>query len=337
MPAPLATALAPGSADERAGSPMPIGPIPTGGRAGRDIDTRPLWRARTWGTGLAIGVVAAIALLDRVTGAALGLTIAYAAPVLATAYLFGLGPSLLTAAAASAVWLAADLRLGDAGPAAVVSSGLIRAAVLAGCAAFVARQRHVRRGFANANAPLLARADHESRLARLDELTQLANARGFLEVVETELARARRDARPICVFYLDLDDFKGLNDRYGHSAGDGCLREVARALRAALRAGDVPARIAGDEFAVLLWNVDPAGARAVAARVQDGVADVARRYPGVALGVTLGVAFFSRAPDDPRGLLAVADRVMYEAKRSGKGGVRLWTDGEPPGTATPTA
>src|SRR5437773_2624774 len=114
----------------------------------------------------------------------------------------------------------------------------------------------------------------ERELARRDALTGAPNARAFYELAGAEIARARRYIHPFSVAYLDLDDFKLVNDRLGHLAGDAVLRSVARALGGVLRASDVVARLGGDEFAVLLPEAGAAPARLATDKLRQALAEV---------------------------------------------------------------
>jgi diguanylate cyclase (GGDEF)-like protein len=118
--------------------------------------------------------------------------------------------------------------------------------------------------------------------------------------------------------YLDLDGFKPVNDRFGHAAGDAVLVAVAATLVAAVRASDIVARIGGDEFAVLLWNLSPADARNKSLALERAVADMSVPWEGrrLAVGATAGVAEF--LDRDIAGLLARADAAMYARKRTRK-------------------
>ena len=119
------------------------------------------------------------------------------------------------------------------------------------------------------------------RLALRDELTGLANRRAFLERLEAEIARAVHTGIPFSLILLDLDGLKDLNDTFGHHAGDAALRAFGRALRRAVRAGDLVARIGGDEFAVIGVHAVPAEATLFAARVRAVADGLTRRIlPG---------------------------------------------------------
>jgi diguanylate cyclase (GGDEF)-like protein len=158
-------------------------------------------------------------------------------------------------------------------------------------------------------------------LARTDALTGLTNRRHFMRVLARELQRARRYQLPLACVMLDLDDFKGINDRHGHLVGDEVLVAVAGALRAAVRETDVVARYGGEEFAVLLPSTSLEGAGDVAERCRaliEGITLPAEDGP-VRITTSMGVASY---PDteaaDVDDLLRAADQALYAAKRRGK-------------------
>ena len=149
----------------------------------------------------------------------------------------------------------------------------------------------------------------ESRESRIDALTGLANRRAFEERLPIELARFSRSGRPLSLVLLDLDGFKGVNDRLGHPAGDEALREVARILKAS-RVTDDPFRIGGDEFALLMPGTSAEEAEVAARRLAEAV-----RAAGLGEG-GIGVSFGIATSEDPDGeaLFAAADRALLAAK-----------------------
>lgn len=167
---------------------------------------------------------------------------------------------------------------------------------------------------------------HETvnRQAVTDELTGLSNRRRFQETMATEVERAKRFGSELGLVMLDIDDFKAVNDTWGHQMGDQVLREVARILRASSREIDEPARYGGEELAVVLPGTDLDGAHQLAERVREGVE--ALRLPVIGdetaepLRVTasFGAAALPASADDARGLVAAADEALYQAKRAGK-------------------
>ncbi len=157
-------------------------------------------------------------------------------------------------------------------------------------------------------AALEARAD-------IDPLTELPNRRAFERELGRSLAYVKRHGAMAALLYLDLDDFKRINDRHGHSAGDEMLRVVAAVLGRHIRESDVVARIGGDEFALLLWNCDAESARAKAMALEGAVGCVTATYAGsvLAVGASVGVALLLPA-DRPAEILDRADRAMYVRK-----------------------
>jgi diguanylate cyclase (GGDEF)-like protein len=156
-------------------------------------------------------------------------------------------------------------------------------------------------------------------MARTDELTVLLNRRGFDERLNWKLSADRRaDGLPVALLLGDVDRFKQLNDRYGHSAGDAVLSSVGRTLREAARDGDVVARIGGEEFAILTSTATPAEAVAVAERIRIAFARL-RDPGGDPLTISFGVASTAEIPNpDPDKLLRAADRALYAAKEGGR-------------------
>ncbi len=165
---------------------------------------------------------------------------------------------------------------------------------------------------------------HEAvqRQAVTDELTGLYNHRRFQEAMAAETERAKRFGQPMSLVMLDIDNFKRVNDTYGHQQGDRVLSEVARVLRESSREIDAPARYGGEELAVVLPQTDQEGAFQLAERVRQEVS--ALEIPLIegsgSIGVTasLGVASLPVDAEDGGGLIAAADAALYEAKHAGK-------------------
>lgn len=178
---------------------------------------------------------------------------------------------------------------------------------------FVAR--YLRDGDAEAG-ELAALAD----LAHRDPLTGLANRRAFDEALRREVARARRSGAPLAVVALDVDHFKRVNDAHGHAAGDAVLVAVAARAAAALRAGDLLARVGGEELAALLPGAGLGAATEVAERVRAAIAATPLEGGGRSLRVTASLGCAALEPADPDGaaLQARADARLYEAKRAGR-------------------
>ncbi len=153
-------------------------------------------------------------------------------------------------------------------------------------------------------------------LATYDALTRVLNARAFQERLALEVGRSRRYARPLALLYLDLDDFKAVNDAHGHHTGDAVLRLVADAIRRTVRQPDAVGRMGGDEFAVLMPETDGAVAHAAAERLGASVAAVLNGTPRVT--TSIGLLACAAPAADADTLLRRVDQAMYEAKRGGK-------------------
>ncbi|WP_372880467.1 diguanylate cyclase [Psychromonas sp.] len=161
------------------------------------------------------------------------------------------------------------------------------------------------------------------KLSITDFLTGLANRRHFDESLATEWTRAMRTGQPLALIMIDVDHFKNFNDRYGHQAGDECLKKVAGALTAnACRAGDLVARYGGEEFSIISAETDLAGARELAEKLRRAVQAMSLVNEGSTLGiVTISLGIAVCIPDRKNtasDLVCVADKALYQAKTSGR-------------------
>jgi diguanylate cyclase (GGDEF)-like protein len=159
--------------------------------------------------------------------------------------------------------------------------------------------------------------EHERQLSRIDFLTQAMNGRYFEVLAQSELERSRRYQHPFTLAYLDLDDFKTVNDRFGHHTGNDVLRVVSATVKANIRATDVLARLGGDEFALLLPETDPQQAQIVLQKVKERWREVMQKE-GWAVTLSIGAASFLKPPDSVDEMIHQADALMYEAKQEGK-------------------
>ncbi len=255
-----------------------------------------------------VGLTIVLTFVRVATAARFTFSLVLLLPAMAAAWYLGQRWGLAMAALAVAAWLFADLAAGAAVPAfdAYVNAA-VRALVFGLVALAIARLRDAHREL--------------GALAYHDPLTGLANRRLFAMILEQERRRARRYRQPISVAYLDLDDFKPVNDRYGHLAGDQVLVAVAQSLRQALREVDFAARLGGDEFAILLPDCGVEPARTVVAKLRAAW----QHLPACGdygVGVSVGVATFEAAPRSVDEMLAAADRLAYAAKRAGKDATR---------------
>jgi len=165
------------------------------------------------------------------------------------------------------------------------------------------------------------------RLLVHDELTGLLTSKSFFSELRREAARAEAEKMPFCVFMMDIDHFKEVNDTYGHLAGSETLEDVGVVIKQSLRAGDVAARFGGEEFAAFLLDADYAQALIAAERVRSAIENyefpAARRGssdppPTHHITISIGVASYPEDARDPIQLVEMADSALYRAKRNGR-------------------
>ncbi|HWT71662.1 MAG TPA: GGDEF domain-containing protein, partial [Oxalicibacterium sp.] len=166
---------------------------------------------------------------------------------------------------------------------------------------------------------LEAKLEQMSELVREDQLTGSLNRRGLEDVLEREIARAARRKSPLCIAMLDLDDFKKINDRYGHTAGDEALIHLVRVIKDTLRTMDVIARFGGEEFLIVLPDTEQDAAVQTIVRVQRELTKQIFMHNHTRLLMTFsaGVALLGDG-EDQASLIKRADTALYQAKESGK-------------------
>jgi diguanylate cyclase (GGDEF)-like protein len=161
----------------------------------------------------------------------------------------------------------------------------------------------------------------EKEFSRIDFLTGIRNRRYFIELVNMEINRTRRYERPFTMVCIDLDNFKTVNDCFGHTTGDILLRLVARTLQQNVRVTDTVARLGGDEFAILLPETGRNVAEVIMQKVQKINLDIMQRH-GWPVTLSIGVVTFTSPPSTVDEALRISDQLMYTAKESGKNSIR---------------
>jgi diguanylate cyclase (GGDEF)-like protein len=255
---------------------------------------------------IAGALILSLFVFDVITGFEAAFSIFYALPVSMIAWHCSWPAARLTALVCGIAWLFADMMAGHV----YVQPALQYWNCIARTGFFLIMASTI---------SMLRRAvDEEQRLARTDPLTGAANSRSFLETAAYEVSRQKRYRRPLSVAFLDCDNFKQINDRLGHAAGDILLEKIANALQKELREVDVVARLGGDEFAMLLPETDADAASGVSTKLLASLQACTTEY-----GVTfsIGMITFLEPAKDTDELLRIADDAMYEAKRSGKNAV----------------
>jgi diguanylate cyclase (GGDEF)-like protein len=165
-------------------------------------------------------------------------------------------------------------------------------------------------------------AYHEEiyRLTTVDGLTQIYNKRYFMETVERELSRSHRYRRELSLIMFDIDHFKQINDTYGHLAGDYVLKHLAQVIKAKIRREDMMARFGGEEFAIVLPEIDNAGALQFAEKIRKLVVATKFRFEeaDIDVKISIGVATAQAEETDLNEFIKRADAFLYEAKKSGR-------------------
>lgn len=180
------------------------------------------------------------------------------------------------------------------------------------------------RDLRNTNRELALANETNQALARTDPLTSLANRRFFMEHLEDGIARARIGGAPLSLIMMDLDHFKQINDRFGHAGGDLVLIALAGLLQSQVRGVDLPARLGGEEFAVVMSNADLRVAGDVAERLRTRLADLRPLDTSYRVSASFGVAQ-RRPEEDADALLGRTDDLLYRAKSGGRNQVVLET------------
>ncbi len=258
-------------------------------------------------TAVAFVAIVAVGIVDYVTDPRITFSVFYLIPVALAAWYSGRTAAIGASALAAVVWFIAEFALSrlDSSTLVYAWNFCTRLLFLLLVSLLLARLRQ-----------LLLR---EHRLGQTDALTGLLNARAFREIATTEVERGRRYPQPLSLAFIDVDDFKRVNDAGGHRAGDRLLLRIAELLRDNLRSSDTVARFGGDEFVILLPVADQAAAQVAMEKLSEKmrVAMTAERWP-----VTLSIGVITCLPGTETSadtMLERADRLMYEVKTGGKG------------------
>jgi diguanylate cyclase (GGDEF)-like protein len=267
----------------------------------------------------ALSGIALIALIDYGSGVEVRTFPLYYAPISLVAWHRGRSAAVVAAAVCSAAWLASNLLAGLSYSATSIwlINTLVQGAsfLIVGLLIAVVREAALRER---------ETAARERALNRVDPLTSLLNSRAFYEDAERMLSFCRRRGYPVTMAYVDLDNFKEVNDRLGHRAGDERLRVASRLLRDSTRPSDLRARLGGDEFALLLPDTDSPAAAAMLERLR-ALLESSLASGEVPVTGSIGAVTFMPAAADLEQMVHEADGVMYAAKAAGGNRVHLAT------------
>jgi diguanylate cyclase (GGDEF)-like protein len=253
-----------------------------------------------------------IGVVDFLTGYEIALSLFYVLPVALVTWLTSRRFGLVTSLAGAIVWFWADVASGHPYPHPLIPvwNTIIRFGFFVIIALLLSALRKA--------------MERERELARRDNLTGAMNSRFFYDLAQMEIDRFQRYEHPFTLAYIDLDNFKAVNDQFGHPAGDQVLRTVVNSAGKYLRKTDVFARLGGDEFVLLLPETNEESARVALSKIQDGFIEEMRlgNWP---ITVSIGVLTCSAAPHTTEELVMMADKLMYSVKRDGKNAIKYAT------------
>jgi len=261
---------------------------------------------------LGLALIGAIGFADLLTGYELAFSVFYVIPIALSTWLMGRRFGIMASIASALVWLVADVASGHpySQPLIPIWNTLIRFSLFLIITVLMSTLKRT--------------TEHERELARTDSLTGALNSRYFVELVGSEINRLARFGHPFTLAYLDLDNFKSVNDRFGHAAGDQALCTLVSHARSHLRKTDVIARLGGDEFVFLLVGTGQQPARAVLSKLQTSV-QAEMQKNGWPITLSAGVLTCQAAPRTVDELVTLADDLMYAAKREGKNALKYMT------------
>ncbi len=265
------------------------------------FDKQPSWSRRLF---IAV-MILLIGTVDYMTGYEASVASLYVIPVFLAAWTLGRAAGLIFALAASATIILTNWLAGQTYSETWVLlwNILVRGGTFAALAVL--------------STSLRGQMEHVHRLSLLDTLTSAWNRRAFYQAFAIELARVARNPAPISLAFIDLDDFKAINDRLGHSTGDEVLKAVANSCIHALRLQDTVARLGGDEFAILMPDTDEVSLGALLDRLNGALKDGTRSITPVTFSI--GAISFMETPASVNSALHLADELMYTVKSGGKG------------------
>ncbi len=265
---------------------------------------------------LSVFFVIFIGIIDYLTGYKLSVSIFYLLPIALVAWVAGRLHTIIISILSAVIWFFADSFSGH-----VYASFLIHiwnALVRLGFFLIV--------GFTLIKIKTLL--NREQELARTDSLTDVSNRRAFYERAEREIERLNRSKRPFSLAYIDVDDFKQINDTLGHSSGDDLLNSVAKTIKEHIRSIDTVSRFGGDEFVILMTETDKDRAKKAIERVNKQLMEM-MKFKNWSVTFSIGVVTWYSPPSNLDELIKESDNLMYSAKKHGKNMIKYKIIGKP--------
>jgi diguanylate cyclase (GGDEF)-like protein len=260
-----------------------------------------------WGiTGIVL--IIGLGIIDFLTGYELSFSLFYLFPISLVTWYTGRRLGVVASIVSAITWLTADIASGHhySNPGIYYWNSMIRFGFFIIVALLLSAHKTAH--------------EREKELARKDNLTGAFNARFFSELLQMEIERSQRYKHPLTIAYFDLDNFKTVNDQFGHGIGDQVLYTVVNLTKRQLRKIDIVGRLGGDEFAFILPETDQVGAQVVISKIQKFLLDEMNRnnWP---VTFSVGVLTCVDTPSTSEGLLKRADELMYSVKNSGKNAI----------------
>ncbi len=260
-------------------------------------------------TALGFFIILSVGFVDHLTGPELFFSIFYFIPIFLVTWFTERWIGIMISIASALTWLLADFTSGHTylHPAIPYWNMCVRLGTFLVITFLLSTLRHA--------------LEHEKELARTDSLTGVANRRYFIELANAEINRAGRYKHPFTVVHIDLDNFKTVNDRFGHDTGDALLRSVAKGIQNNIRATDIVVRLGGDEFVILLPEAGPEPVGVITDKIQRIRLDLMRKnqWP---VTLSFGVVTFIEPPSTVDEMLKISDGLMYEPKNHGKNTIK---------------
>jgi len=266
--------------------------------------SRPVWIV------LGVLLLSMVAFLDYITGVEFSFSLFYLLPISLISWAISERFGLAFAILSSCIWIAVDIWSGNSNRTSNLFAYMWNAAARLGFFLLPVFMIRLNRAL-----------QHEQELARTDFLTGVLNARFFHELAQMEINRSVRYKRPFTIAFIDVDNFKTINDTFGHTTGDTVLRAIAMHMKAHLRKTDIVARVGGDEFVVLLPETNSQTAPVVISNMQRALLNEMNEN-GWSVTFSTGVLTLSAPRLSVDEMLGRADQLMYIVKNSGKNNIQ---------------
>jgi len=265
-----------------------------------------------WLTVVAIGIIFILGITDYVTGFELSFSFFYLIPVTMVAWVISRNTGLAFSVLAASVWLTSNLLSGQEFSSLFIGvwNTMIRFGFYSVVTILLTELRHA--------------LEEERLLANTDPLTGVLNRRSFNEIAEKKMIVSEINQRPYTMVYIDLDNFKTINDTFGHAIGDLVLKFVVDTIQTHIRITDFLARLGGDEFAILLTDIDQEHAETIVQRLQLSLLEK-MEFNHWEITFSIGVLTVLSMPESVDKLVSLTDAVMYEVKNKGKNAIQYAT------------